>query len=95
MTLYSLLSGNWLHNSYTYTAAGSGGSQGVLTTPAPGSQFTGSTVTFDWTAGAGASNYWLDVGSSSGGNQYFQSGPLGNVSRSRSMVCRPMAARCT
>jgi hypothetical protein len=78
VTLYSLVSGNWLHNSYTYTAA-SGGSQGVLTTPTPGSQFTGSTVTFGWTAGAGASNYWLDVGSSSGGNQYFQSGPLGNV----------------
>ncbi len=78
VTLYSLVGGNWLHNSYTYTAA-SGGSQGVLTTPAPGSQFTGSTVTFDWTAGAGASAYWLDVGSTSGGNQYYQSGNLGNV----------------
>jgi Pro-kumamolisin, activation domain len=79
ITLWSLLNGNWVYNEYQYIAAGSGGSQGVLTTPAPGTQFTGSTVTFDWTAGAGASNYWLDVGSSSGGNQYFQSGPLGNV----------------
>ncbi len=51
----------------------------MLTTPTPGSTFTGSTVTFDWTAGAGASNYWLDVGSTPGGNQYSQSGPLGNV----------------
>ncbi len=79
ITLWSLVNGNWVYNEYTYIAAGSSGSQGVLTTPTPGSQFTGSTVTFDWTAGAGATNYWLDVGSTSGGNQYYQSGPLGNV----------------
>ena len=28
-------------------------------------------------AGAGSSAYWLDVGSSSGGNEYYQSGNLG------------------
>ncbi len=50
-----------------------------MTTPPPNSTFTGSTVTFDWTAGAGASAYWLDIGSSPGGNQYYQSGNLGNV----------------
>jgi hypothetical protein len=79
VTLYSLVGGQWLSNAYTYTAYNLGGSQGVITTPTPGSQFTGSTVTFDWTAGAGASAYWLDVGSTPGGNQYFQSGNLGNV----------------
>ena len=36
-------------------------------------------MTFDWTAGAGASAYWLDVGSTAGGNNYYQSGNLGNV----------------
>jgi hypothetical protein len=36
-------------------------------------------VTFNWTAGAGASAYWLDAGSTAGGNQYYQSGNLGNV----------------
>ena len=51
----------------------------VLTTPTPGSTLSGSSVTFDWTAGAGASAYWLDVGSTAGGNQYYQSGNLGNV----------------
>jgi hypothetical protein len=40
---------------------------------------TGSSATFSWTAGAGASAYWLDVGSTAGGNQYSQSGNLGNV----------------
>jgi len=80
VTLYSLVSGQWFSNAYTYTAfnlAAAGG--GVLTTPTPGSTLTSGTVTFDWTAGAGASAYWLDVGSTAGGNQYHQSGNLGNV----------------
>ena len=79
VTLYSLVGGQWLPNSYTYTAYSLGGQQGMLTTPNPGSQFTGTTVTFQWTAGAGASAYWLDLGNTPGGNQYYQSGNLGNV----------------
>ncbi len=79
VTLYSLVSGNWLSNSYTYTAFSASGAAGVLTTPNPGSMLTSSTVTFGWTAGAGASAYWLDLGSTPGGNQYYQSGNLGNV----------------
>ncbi len=79
VTLYSLIGGIWESNAYTYTAYNASGSQGILTTPTPGSQFTGSTVTFDWTAGAGATAYWMDIGSTSGGNQYYQSGNLGNV----------------
>jgi trimeric autotransporter adhesin len=79
VTLYSFVGGQWLSNAYTYTAFNPAGSQGVITTPVPNSQFTGTTVTFNWTAGAGASAYWLDVGSSPGGNQYYQSGNLGNV----------------
>ena len=51
----------------------------MITTPTPGSTFTGSTVTFNWTAGTGSTAYWLDVGSTPGGNQYYQSGNLGNV----------------
>jgi len=78
-TLYTLVNGNWQYNSYTYTAFGVASSKGVITTPNPGSQFTGTTITFDWTAGTGATAYWIDVGSSAGGNQYYQSGNLGNV----------------
>ena len=33
-------------------------------------------MTFGWTAGLGASAYWLDLGSAPGGNNYFQSGNL-------------------
>ncbi len=79
VTLYSLVGGQWLSNGYTYTAYSLSGQQGVLTTPTPGSQFTGTTVTFQWTAGAGATAYWLDLGNAPGGNQYYQSGNLGNV----------------
>ena len=79
VTLYSLVGGQWLSNAYTYTAYSASGAQGVITTPTPGSTFTGSTVTFNWTAGTGASAYWLDIGNVPGGNQYYQSGNLGNV----------------
>ena len=79
VTLYSFVGGQWLNNQYTYTAFNLAGSQGVITSPVPNSQFTDTTVTFTWTAGGGATAYWLDVGSSPGGNQYWQSGNLGNV----------------
>ena len=79
VTLYSLVGGQWFGNAYQYTAFNAGAASGVLTTPAPGSALTSSSVTFGWTAGAGASAYWLDAGSTPGGNQYFQSGNLGNV----------------
>ena len=79
VTLYSMVNGSWIREAYTYTAFSPGGGAGVLTTPAPGSTLSGSTVTFNWTAGSGATAYWLDLGSSAGGNQYYQSGNLGNV----------------
>lgn len=79
VTLYSMVSGQWVGNGYTYTAYSATASAGTLTSPTPGSTLTGSTVTFQWSAGSGASAYWLDVGSVAGGNQYYQSGNLGNV----------------
>jgi Pro-kumamolisin, activation domain/Bacterial Ig-like domain (group 3) len=79
VTLFSEIGGNWQNNQYTYTAYNAASAAGVMQTPTPGSTFTGSTVTFTWSAGAGASSYWLDVGSTAGGNQYSQSGSLGNV----------------
>jgi 6-phosphogluconolactonase (cycloisomerase 2 family) len=80
VTLYTLVSGTWTPNSYTYTAFSQSSAQGVITTPTPGSTLTSSTVTFDWTAGSpGPYSYWLDVGSSAGANNYYSSGNLGNV----------------
>ena len=71
---YYKLSGTWQHIDYIYTAFGGAADRGVITSPAPGATLPGSSVTFSWTAGAGASAYWLDVGSTPGGNQYEQSG---------------------
>ena len=79
VTMYSKINGVWVNNAYTYTAFNLGAAKGVITTPTPGSTLTGNSVSFTWTAGQGATNYWLDIGSTLGGNQYFQSGPLGNV----------------
>jgi hypothetical protein len=77
VTLYSLVGAQWLGNSYTYTAYSY--SLAVMQTPIPGSTLSGNVATFTWSAGNGATAYWLDVGSSPGGNQYYQSGNLGNV----------------
>ena len=79
VTLYSLVNGQWLNNQYTYTAYNVASQLGVMQTPTPGSILSGNTVTFTWSAGSGANAYWLDVGSTSGGNNYYQSGNLGNV----------------
>ena len=51
----------------------------VMISPMPGTTFAGSTVTFNWVAGAGSSAYWIDVGSTQYGNEYYQSGNLGTA----------------
>ena len=79
VTMYSLIIGSWVNNAYTYTAFNSALGKGVITTPASGSTLSGSSVPFQWSAGTGATAYWLDVGNAAGGNQYEQSGNLGNV----------------
>jgi hypothetical protein len=81
VTLYWLINGSWVSNPYTYTALNATGSAaGMITAPIPGSMLTGSSATFVWTAGSGgATAYWLDVGRAAGGNQYLQSGNLGDV----------------
>ncbi len=80
VTLYWYLGGSWVPNQYTYTAYSAGAVTGVLTTPTPGSTLPGSQVTLGWTAGSGASAYWVDVSAiGQGGNDLDSSGNLGNV----------------
>ncbi len=79
VTLYSLVSGQWVANAYTYTAFNATAATGMLTMPAPGSMLTGGSVSFVWTAGAGASAYWMDIGGMAGGNNYYSSGNLGGA----------------
>jgi hypothetical protein len=44
---------------------------GGISSPPPGTVLAGAAVTFAWTAGAGVSAYWLDVGTSPGQGDIF------------------------
>ena len=78
-TLYSMVGGQWVASSYTFTAYNLGGGLAVMQTPTPGSTLSGNVASFTWSAGNGATAYWMDIGSEAGGNEYYQSGNLGNV----------------
>jgi len=70
--LWTLINGNWAYADYTYAGASIGGAtRAVMSTPVPGSTLSGSTVTFTWSAGTGASAYWLDVGTAQGQRTIF------------------------
>ena len=71
--------GSWSNIQFTYNSYGSGSTVGVITSPAPSSTLTGSSVAFSWSAGSASTAYEIDAGSTPGGNNYFQSGNLGNV----------------
>ena len=79
VTWWYFVGGSWSYTEYQYTAYGGGSQIGVITSPVPNSTLTGSSVNFTWTAGTLSTAYWIDAGSSPGGNQYYQSGNLGNV----------------
>jgi hypothetical protein len=72
--LYSLISGKWQSNDYTYTEAGTL-VPAALTTPTPGSTLAGSTVTFAWTGGNGPAEYQLELGTTGvGSSNLYNSG---------------------
>ena len=67
--LYTYVDGGWQFNDYTLTAASSGGGgsqKAELVSPAAGSTLTGTNVTFQWTGGTAASQFWLNIGSAPG-----------------------------
>lgn len=72
---------------YVYTAPSScpNGQRGVISTPQPGSTLTGAAPTFTWTAGTGAVDYWLDVGTAFGQGNVF-GGVVAGTSRQVSGV---------
>ena len=76
VTWWYEIGGSWSYLEYQYTAAGGG--PGQITTPANLSTLTGSSEQFTWTAGAGT-QFWLTAGNGPGGNNYYNSGNLGNV----------------
>jgi hypothetical protein len=95
VTLWTEINGQWANNQYTYTAFNPAAYLAAIQSPDPSSTLTGSSQLFTWsqvviilpsyalTLGSGSSSpviaYWIDAGSTPGGNQYFQSGNIGNV----------------
>ena len=72
--MFSMINGVWQSKDYTYTESGTP-TLAVLTSPTPGTQLGGSSVTFTWTAGAGVSSYGLWLGTSVGAFNLYNSGP--------------------
>ena len=70
--LWSQIAGVWQWNDYSYSSASIGGEDEThMTSPAPGSTLSSATVTFTWSSGMGVSQYWLSVGTSTGGTQIY------------------------
>jgi hypothetical protein len=74
-TIYVRLStnynGTWVSDYYTYTAYHA---PAAMLSPAQGSTFSGSSVTFNWTAEPGATGYYLWIGSTGvGSNDIYNS----------------------
>ncbi len=59
-----------------------------INNPVPGSVLGGDSAVFQWGPYPGATNYWVDIGSTYGGNNYEQSGPLGASACSLSVNSR-------
>lgn len=70
--IWSLINATWTGNyqDVTYAAATAAGIA-TMASPAPGAILAGRTVTFTWTKGTGVSAYWLAVGKTPGGIEYF------------------------
>ena len=65
--LFSLIGEVWQFNDYTYTIS-TGSVKGAMQSPAPGSTLAGSSVTFNWSAGSGGSQYHIYAGSTGFGS---------------------------
>jgi kumamolisin len=76
--LYSTLNGNLVYNSYTYTSASL--LPASIQTPASGSTLGGAATTFTWAANGSTTPVYLWIGSTSGGNDLANVGPLSGTS---------------
>jgi streptogramin lyase len=83
--LWTILNGTtYLSNDYTYTEFTQSAS--AITSPVPGSTLTSASTTFTWNAGpAGTTGYGLNVGTSLGGADLVNIGPLSGTSTTVSL----------
>ena len=71
--LCSLIGSTWQCQDSTYSMSGTP-ILAALTSPPPGSTLTTSSATFQWTAGAGVTNYILQLGSTGKGSKNLYNG---------------------
>ncbi len=70
--IWTMLNGGWQFTDYTFFASRVvAGTKAALTSPANGSTFGSSSVTFAWNAGSGAQDYFLYVGNAVGANDIY------------------------
>jgi hypothetical protein len=62
---------------------------GDLYSPASGSTLPGTSETFSWSNCANTTAYWLNIGSTQGGNNYYSSGSLSNSTLSQNVTTLP------
>ena len=77
--LWSLASGAWISTDLSLATINASGAA-VLSSPAQGVALTESAVAFSWAAAAGATQYWLYLGSSVGANDFGRLYAGGNLS---------------
>jgi hypothetical protein len=94
-TLQTLGSQTIVVTSTAGTASGTSGSVTVqaaspgIYSPVSGSTLVGDSATFRWGPYPSATAYWLDVGSTQGGNNYYQSGSLSASTLSQTVNSLP------
>ncbi len=72
--LYTQFATGWEFTDCTVTAASGANAKATLTAPAPDSTLAGSSASFTWSAGSGALQYWLTVGTTAGGLDLYNQG---------------------
>lgn len=71
VTLNSLIAGSRQGASYVYKAANIDPVKAVVTSPADGSTLSGALTTFTWNPGKGVTQYYLFIGRTPGGSEFY------------------------
>ncbi|HEX8174194.1 MAG TPA: S8 family serine peptidase [Pyrinomonadaceae bacterium] len=89
VTLWTLINGTWQYNQYSYKTGAC--AKAVMTSPTDGSTLTSSSVTFNWTAGSCATDYWLFIGNTPGAYDIYNADQ--GLNRSRTVSNLPADGR--
>ncbi len=79
--LWSKIGASWEYNDYAYTAATIASDKAEMTSPVNGSTLEATSVTFEWDAGTGVTEYWLAIGTTVGGTGFLNQSQGTNLSK--------------